>query len=275
MPKAIDGVRKSTDPTSKRSQLGAKESDIDQETLHQKFKNLQKEWESYKYRSKNPRVLRQCSTDSRTIVIDTLQLMNNYSPSELMASLQRRRSPPSEGFWKVRNNDMVVQEILRERWAAIESGNLKGKRLFADFEGATGVGFEEREEICSDWLGLIQENQESEMSSVCSSYGSHDDNGDCGRKEGLTAGCYCCSGSSVSDERVEMRKKEVVGGGEKVVVGVEEKRKDSGEGGASGGRWMITMGWFAIVLLAFTLAIVSIRCNGGYVDQDEVILVPT
>ncbi|KAJ6688392.1 hypothetical protein OIU74_017002 [Salix koriyanagi] len=55
------------------------------------------------------------------------------SPSDLKSSLQNGRSPQGGGGGgarKVKSNDMVVDEILKERREAIESGKLKGKKLF-------------------------------------------------------------------------------------------------------------------------------------------------
>ncbi|KAA8542096.1 hypothetical protein F0562_023248 [Nyssa sinensis] len=160
-------------------QVGAEESE---DKLYQQFKNLQRDWDTFK--QSNPRTLRRCLTDSNTI-IKTLQLLNN-SPRDLMSSLQYRRSPSE-----------AVEEILRERRAAIESGKLKGRRLFGGLEGATEMAFEGREEICNDCFDLVQE---SEVRSV-SSYGSHAENVNCESKEEVPSGCcHCCScsGSSLS-----------------------------------------------------------------------------
>ncbi|WCJ36287.1 hypothetical protein M5689_017495 [Euphorbia peplus] len=65
-------------------------------------------------------------------MVKSLNLLDN-SPRNLMFSLQHKRSP-SDGFgeWKVRNNDYAVEEILRERREARESGKFKGRKLFDD-----------------------------------------------------------------------------------------------------------------------------------------------
>lgn len=48
-----------------------------------------------------------------------LHLLDN-SPRNLMSSLQHRRSPlDGGGAWKVRYNDLAVEEILRDRKAAL------------------------------------------------------------------------------------------------------------------------------------------------------------
>nr|POE58362.1 hypothetical protein CFP56_08898 [Quercus suber] len=77
------------------------------------------------------------------------------SPRSLMSSLQQRPSPP-EGAWKVRTNDLVMEEIRRERKAVIESGRLKGRRLFEADESETEMSFGWKEKICN---GLAQESE--------------------------------------------------------------------------------------------------------------------
>ncbi|GFZ03772.1 hypothetical protein Acr_16g0003960 [Actinidia rufa] len=143
-----------------------------------------------------------------------------------MSSLQHR----------VRSNDAAREEILRDRKAAIESGKLKGRLLFGPVEGGSEVGFEEREEVCS------------EVRSVCS-YECGDDNEDCGERGGRR--------------------------GWWVNYGEVDREEECG-GGNGGGRGMFFMGWLAFALLVLTMGIIYKRCNhGGYGDEDEVMLVPT
>ncbi|KAK9278110.1 hypothetical protein L1049_027929 [Liquidambar formosana] len=245
--------------------LKAKEKET--EKLQKKFKHLLQDWDSIK--QSNPRrTLRRCSTDTYSIV-NKLNLLEN-SPRNLMSSLQHRRSP-SDGEWQVWNNDLAGEETRRERRAAIESGKVKGRRLFeVSLEGETAVGFGGREEMCIGWSEL---GQESEVRSVFS-YASDDESGNGGNKEEAysTVCCHCCSCSSSSlvfGENVEREK--VVVEAEKVVACGEEKR---GVGG-NGKRGMLLMAWLAIVLVVFAIGIISVRSFDGYGDENEVILVPT
>ncbi|KAH7866800.1 hypothetical protein Vadar_025200 [Vaccinium darrowii] len=225
--------------------------------LIQDFSILERDWNSFN--SSKPRPLRRMSSaDSSNAILKTLQLLSN-SPRSLMSSLQIRG-----------RSDAAREEIIRDRKAAIESGKLKGRRLFEAEESETEVGFGEREEICS-----------------VSSYGN-EVKGSCGRSKqdqvvsGSGYHVRCCSGSSLSDEKVERGEVVVVGGGggggEKVVgLNVEEvKRCEVGVKGKGGEMWMILGGWFSIVLMIFALGIIYMSCIiGGYGDEDEVMLVPT
>lgn len=169
----------------------------------------------------------------------------------------------------MRNNNLAVEEILRERRAAIESGKLKGRRLFEAVEGVTEMDLGGREEICNDcWHGLLQE---SELRSV-SSYDSDDHENEDGRnKEGLFPVCCqrcSCSSTSSTCENVEKEVEE----GEKVVAILEEKRVACvGERK----KCMVVMVWLAIALIVCAIGIFLTKKIGGYVDEDEVILVPT
>ncbi|KAF5730964.1 hypothetical protein HS088_TW19G00567 [Tripterygium wilfordii] len=81
-------------------------------------------------------------TDSSNANVVTILQLLDKSPETLVSSLQQKRSPSSDRAGKVRNNDWLVEEILRERRVAIDSGRLKGRRLFESLERATVIGLE-------------------------------------------------------------------------------------------------------------------------------------
>ncbi|GFZ17359.1 hypothetical protein Acr_26g0006290 [Actinidia rufa] len=96
-----------------------------------------------------------------------------------------------------------------------------------------------------------------------------------GRGEVVSSGgCYCGSGSGLCEEREEGGKLVMVVGGEKAGVGGEVEREECGRGNG-GGRGMFLMGWLAFALMVLTMGIIYKRCNGGYGDEAEVMLVPT
>ncbi|XP_021900658.1 uncharacterized protein LOC110816672 [Carica papaya] len=97
--------------------------------LHQQFKHLQRQWDSIKH--PKPRTLRRISSQPSTNIVTALRLLEN-SPRSLMSSLHHCRSPSSEEetAWKVSHRDFAIEEIIRERKAAIQTGKLKGRRLF-------------------------------------------------------------------------------------------------------------------------------------------------
>lgn len=215
------------------------EEEQTRDPIYQQFIALQQDWDTYK--NLIPR--RQYSTASNPINGNFLQLMNKKSPREvLMSSPQNKRSSPPEGyFWKARNNELAF-EIVRERWAGIESGELKGRRLFGDLK-------EEREEIrSSDWVEEL-----SEVSCMGSHY--------CEDEDEIKGNIYCGIKEEVApligDEKVEREKK-------------DDNRP---------GRWMHGNGMaiFSIIVLVLVLfGVISIRSNGGYANEEnEVILVPT
>ncbi|XWS37099.1 hypothetical protein CRYUN_Cryun19dG0013900 [Craigia yunnanensis] len=185
-----------------------------------------------------------------------------------MSSLQHRFSPPSEEVaWKVRTNDLAIEEILNERRAAIERGKLKGRRLFEDLEGVTDVGFG-RDEVTYSGLeiGLVQE---SEVRSVFSYESDNYEDENWGRKEVLSPSCphcsYWSSSSSLHAENVER-------GGIKVAT-LTEKRIAC-DAGSERGRRMVIKVWLAISILVCVVGIISRRRFGIYEDE-EVILTPT
>ncbi|PSS07656.1 hypothetical protein CEY00_Acc18008 [Actinidia chinensis var. chinensis] len=227
-------MTKRTYPTMKRrrrrSQVAAAET---LNKLLQQYNNLQQDWKTFK-KSSQPKPMAK-----------KFSLLEN-SPRSLMSSLQHR----------VRSNDAAREEILRDRKAAIESGKLKGRRLFRPVEGRSEAGFGEREEVCG------------EVRSVCS-YECGDDNEDCGGVGEVVSSGGCGCGSGLCEDREE--------GGE--VVGVnygEVDREEECGGGNGGGKGMFFMGWIAFALLVLTMGIIYKRCNhGGYGDEDEVMQVPT
>lgn len=171
----------------------------------------------------------------------------------------------------VRSKDVAMEEIRRDRRAAIESGKLKGRRLFEAEESEAEAGFGEREEI----------------SSTVASYGI-EGKGSCDQRsseeEKVCGYCGCCrnSGSAMSflsDEKEDRGGVAVVVGGGKVVgVNVDEVKRDEISFVNGGGkRWIMVMikGWFSVVLMVFAVGVFIMRCNGGYGVEDEVMLVPT
>ncbi|KAJ4728808.1 putative Transmembrane protein [Melia azedarach] len=238
-----------------------------EDKLDQLYSNLEDEWDGYIKQSK-PRNPRRCSTGS-SIVGKTLSLLEN-SPRTLMSSLQHRRSPAAdrEMSWKVRTNDLAVMEILRERRAAIESGKLKGRRLFDDID----IGFGGTEEIytasasVSGWNinGLIQDCEVRSMTS----YDSDDEEGIGASEVELPV---CSQFHSRSSSSCTSLCNEVVLKEGEVLVEVEDKRS------VSSGGWKRVLVWLAVALIIGAVCITSVgRSFSGYRNEDhKVILVPT
>ena len=232
------------------------DDDDDDKDLALQFKNLQQYWGSLQ--PNNPTRIPRCySSDTNFPVGKSLQCFNN-SPPKLMTSSSLRRkttttSSPLEGVWKVRTNELAVEEIMRERKAAIESGRLKGRRLF--MEGATemDLGY-------SDWSDLVQDNgKKSVSSSSVSSASTGSDNGRGG------SNCCCCSecggcGGGGGGGDME-RKKGVVVMEENVV----EKKT----------RWRVFKGMVCIALVVFILCFILLGIMNGDGDGNEAFLVPT
>ncbi|KAF3970664.1 hypothetical protein CMV_005667 [Castanea mollissima] len=260
------------DPTMKGYHIEKKR---EQDKLQHQFVVLQQDWHSYN--QSHPKTHRRYLTNSNHMA-KSLQRLDS-SPRSLMSSLQQRLSPP-EGAWKVRTNDLAMEEIRRERKAVIESGRLKGRRLFEADESETETGFGWKEKMCN---GLAQE---SEVRSV--SFCDSDDDDDHENETGGMIGnvlpicfqCCCSSSSSLSSlssfsVRDEYVKGEVVVEEEKKVVASVEIRRDSYGGSGNGRRWMVVMGWLAIASIVYAICIVRMRSFGGYRDEHEMILVPT
>lgn len=227
---------------------GGDDDHHDDGMVEQQFKHLQQYWGSLQ--STNPRsILGGCSSDGKKSVY----LLKN-SPSELMSPLQRRTAPLSSGVWKVRTNDLAVEEILRERRAAIESGKVKGRRLFWGMEGATemDLGY-------SDWSDLVDQDSGAKSASTVSRGSS----GSVDAEESDNGGCKCwrCSMPEVDDDDDTERNKMVV-----VKPNVEEKRS-----GDNGKRCRALKVCFAIALVVITLG----HFLSTFFEEDEVFLVPT
>lgn len=239
--------------------------DDDDKNLEVQFKDLQQFWDSVQ--SKPPgRIIvpkqRCCSSDTKCTVGKSLHLLDN-SPKKLMSALQNRPSlspPPGGGVWKVRTNDFAVEEILRERRAAIESGKLKGRRLFCgmEMEGATemDLGY-------SDWSGFVLGNGGRKSGSLSASVSSAstgiggDDN----------SGSYCCGCSECGGGDDKERKK--VTAAAATEESLEEKRDGNGR------RWRVLVGRFCIALIVLILCFIIIILLTGDGAGDEGFLVPT
>lgn len=167
----------------------------------------------------------------------------------------------------VRSKDAAMEEIRRDRRAAIESGKLKGRRLFEAEESEAEAGFGEREDI----------------SSTVTSYGN-EGKGSCDQRsseeEKVCGYCGCCRNSGSGMSFLSDEKEDRGGVAVEVVVGVnvdEVKRDEINFVNGGGKRWIMVMikGWFSVVLMVFAVGVFIMRCNGGYGVEDEVMLVPT
>lgn len=105
--------------------------------LYQQLINLEKDWDTFKRSNKSlnfPQISEK-SDSSSTTTLDFFKLVEK-SPRSLMSSLQNNKSPlEEEGVnWKVlkKKNDLVVEEIIRDRRTALASGKLKRRRLFGE-----------------------------------------------------------------------------------------------------------------------------------------------
>ncbi|KAI6675518.1 hypothetical protein NL676_003424 [Syzygium grande] len=180
-------------------------------------------------------------------LVQVIRLLRSNSPRILMASLQhefRRLPPPWKGM--ARRYDLAAEETVRERRAAIESGRLKGRRLFETLDSGDGEA-----EICSGWSGITDDDDDSD---------DDDDVVCCGKikmsEEVVAAedgGCCASSSSSSSPGIGEIKKKR------KMVRGL-----------ITGGRWI------GIVSVLLAIAIVAMRsCASGHGNDGHMNLVPT
>lgn len=174
-------------------------------------------------------------------------------------------------------NPLAVEEVIRERRAAIDSARLKGRRLFDAFDGGSELGFQEK---CSASSPIMIHGSEV-RSSLCCNLAGEDD--------GVEAE-VCDEVGSVCEEDVE---KEMV-----VVVGVEEKGEVAGDGGCvcednvgkenmpsveeKGGFavgivrrlwWMVRAAWLAFAVVVFALVVMSGKSFDGRLDGER--LIPT
>ncbi|GMJ00111.1 hypothetical protein HRI_003680300 [Hibiscus trionum] len=224
-------------------------TDDEEQTEDQKLqlllKNLENEWDFIKKRPDRT-LYRTSSASCKTI---------RYSPGELMSS------PFEETAWKVRTNDLAVEEILRERRSAIESGKLKGRRLFED---ETEAGFGGNMVSCSGLdlgVGLVEVRSDFSYES--------DDNEDenwVPRKEHLPPPYPHCSYSSSSSLCASETLQK--GSGTEMATMAESKT-------ACGiGRLNVFKVCIAISLIVFIVGIISTGSFGVYEDED-LILTPT
>ncbi|KAJ4960532.1 hypothetical protein NE237_020442 [Protea cynaroides] len=164
--------------------------------MQQQWKRVEEEWNSYKKSNPERVQVQHCwgttptprSTTGTVITLELLEDTKKLPGGDLISSSfqQRRRNshPPSSesgSGWKVRNNDLVMEEILRERRTAFETGKLKGRRLFDfdfDFELDALEGsrrtrdsdinyIKSGEDLCSGCSSVLI--QGSEIRSMCSS----------------------------------------------------------------------------------------------------------
>ncbi|KAL6011575.1 hypothetical protein ACLOJK_002023 [Asimina triloba] len=210
--------------------------------LQQQFQHLQQDWNSFK-RSNPHRPLRRpsggliCAGSN-----DLFQLMDS-SPRGLISSLQKDHSP-FDG-WRIRTNDLAVQEITRDRQDAIESGRLKGRRLF---DGGDELGMHGKAEMCSGSTSVLIQGADVEEHYICS--------------------CSCSSSSFDDDCSWCQYKGSVEGGGE---VRVEEVKSNVAEDV----RWMVRMSWIGLVLVVFALGVISWKGNEGGQGRIYESLIPT
>ncbi|KAE8703510.1 hypothetical protein F3Y22_tig00110469pilonHSYRG00259 [Hibiscus syriacus] len=230
-------------------------ADVEEQTEDQKLrlllKNLEHGWDFIKKRPE--KTVYRTSTGSSKM-IEAPGLLDGNFPTKLMST------PFEEAAWKVRTNDLEVEEILRERRLAIESGRLKGRRLFEDVDNETKVGF--------PFSGLeISLVEESEVRSVFS-YES-DDNEDENwllRKEHLSPWYPHCSSSPSSSSSSSLCAADTLqrGSGTEIATMAESGRA----------RLNVIKVFIAISLILLVVFIISMGSFGVYEDE-EVILTPT
>lgn len=167
----------------------------------------------------------------------------NTSPRDLMPMLQQQQLP-----WKPRTRDKAVQEILWERREAIETGKLKGRRLFEPIQRGGGTTILLNDVLSSD----DHMGQESEVMSLSFDY-SEDETYSPSSMHNLS----CDS----KDKDLEMKEEEAHND-----VCNAEARVGNGE------RYIIFMGAIAIALLIFAIYKSWVR---RFEENHEVILVPT
>ncbi|KAL7099317.1 hypothetical protein ACP275_09G076200 [Erythranthe tilingii] len=226
--------------------------------LIQQFKNLEQEWKSFEKSRpiiKNPPKHSEAAshTSTRSIINSFEQLLSN-SPRELMSSLQHKDIIRSscDGIPRAKSCDSAVEEILGERRAAIASGDSRKwrRRLFAAEEGRSGevMDLNYGGEVCSDC---------SSNSTTTSTRG----------REVVVDGNFSGGENSSSDSSLTEEKAVVV-------VEVAETRGGNRKS-RGGGRCVAVMAWFGFVLILVTIGLISITCNGKYVQENEFFLVPT
>ncbi|KAK8537706.1 hypothetical protein V6N13_096485 [Hibiscus sabdariffa] len=249
------------------------EEQSEDQKLQLLLKNLEHEWDFIKKRPE--KTLHRTSSGSCK-TIRTLGFVDENSPAPgklIMSSV-----PLEETAWKVRTNDLAVDEILRERRAAIESGQLKGRRLFEDVDDETEPGFGGNMVSCSELdVGLVEE---SEVRSVNFSYES-DDNDDENwppRKEHLSPPYPHCSYSpsplSSSSSSPRAAEPETLQRGSGTEMATMAERKIVVRSGRARARLNVFKVYIGISLIVFIVGIISTGGFGVYEDG-EVILTPT
>lgn len=181
--------------------------------------------------------------------------------------------------WKVRNNDLAVQEILRERRAALASGKLKGRRLFKGSPSEEVEG----EDICNECFDHLC-HPESEVRSM-GSYGSDDEEDE---KKCFEEYVWSYGGNDRRDSNSldSSLSEEKMGKDVSLMERIKEERNHDdkekrrvGFGanlvGKNGGKWMIAMAWFSVLTMALALGLISVSCNGGNLEEEKVFLIPT
>lgn len=152
----------------------------------------------------------------------------------------------------MRTNNLAIQEIISERRAAIESGRLKGRRLFHALEGGGELGSPQENERCSACSSVLI--HESEVSSLCyySSSPDFDEEDEVDNGDNLHGSCAC----------VENVKREKVVG-----------RKGGIGGVVHGSWWMVSIAWIAFSLVVFAFVIIYGQRVHGRDDGEG--LIPT
>ncbi|KAL3631730.1 hypothetical protein CASFOL_024714 [Castilleja foliolosa] len=198
--------------------------------LIQELNNLELEWQTIQ-KSMSSRNKPRTSFD---------ELVLEKSPRSLMSCLQNGTSSPRP---KNSSCDTAVEDILRDRRAAITSGKLKGRRLF---EPVAEKVDDSDGEITSELLDMSQQRDVMVVDENNMSVDFVD------QRCSLRSDDY----NLVAEEKV-------------VVVVVEEKSSRRVRGN------VVSMCWFVFVLILVTIGLVCMSCSGMFVHDDELSLVPT
>lgn len=162
----------------------------------------------------------------------------------------------------MRTNDLAIVEIVRDRQAAIESGKLKGRRLFDEMESGGGeLGLFGKEEICSGCSSVLI--QRSEVQSLCSCTSYDDENDDGCRDCDMSCSCSCSSSACVGSMKKELKCVEKKGGDNGVDACGERER------------WLLVP--IAWLVLGILLLVLNLILSWGSFDgeEDDEMLVPT
>ncbi|KAK9117589.1 hypothetical protein Sjap_016536 [Stephania japonica] len=225
--------------------------------LNRKYDDLTHYWNGYL--QSLPRHLQRRSTCVRSNV----RKMNSFlycSPRHVTSPSVRQHGKPRVE-WKVRNNDLAVAEILSERRAAIESGELKGRRLIDTLESVNTLGSSEEHDIRSACSSSLVLNQNCDVDACYSS--SIDDNEDVD-DEYVCGECYSSSSSVKNATKMDSSDE----GESRAVVAIDA----SGAGVGDGKKWMTKKGNFAFAVLLFGFlffAFCSLWSSYAEVDDRE------